>query len=117
MFLLKKGLIGAVKIGAVVCLFLIVAFAIGFYVLPVFASAEEADVWTADVEGNYKNDFSESFFYYVWELRKSGKKLYGENVGEKFISIISDLIKKEKPFKWAHEAIGLWKEKDDMDYL
>ena len=48
---------------------------------------------------------------------KSGKKLYGENVGEKFISIISDLIKKEKPFKWAHEAIGLWKEKDDMDYL
>ena len=48
---------------------------------------------------------------------KSGKKLYGENVGKKFISIISDLIKKEKPFKWAHEAIGLWKEKDDMDYL
>lgn len=37
--------------------------------------------------------------------------LYGENVGEKFASIISDLIaRNERPFKWAHEALGLWKE-------
>lgn len=48
---------------------------------------------------------------------RSGERLYGENVGERFISIISDLMKKERPFKWAHEALGLWKEKDDMSYL
>ena len=47
------------------------------------------------------------------------KPLYGEKVGEKFISIVSNLMKnKERPFKWAHEALGLWKEdKEGIDYL
>lgn len=49
---------------------------------------------------------------------KSGKKLYGEDVGEKFISIISKLMEKERPFKWAHESLGLWKEDEkNMNYL
>ena len=49
----------------------------------------------------------------------SAKKLYGSNVGYKQMSIISKLIKKgERPFKWAHEALGLWKEKSKgIEYL
>jgi UDP-N-acetylglucosamine 2-epimerase (non-hydrolysing) len=48
---------------------------------------------------------------------RSGPKLYGSNVGKKFISVVSDLIQKERPFKWAHEALGLWKETEKSDYL
>lgn len=46
-------------------------------------------------------------------------KLYGNNVGEKFISIIQELMEKgEKPFKWAHEAEGfLWEDEDNLEYL
>src|SRR3989339_775750 len=47
-------------------------------------------------------------------IKKMGnaKKLYGTNVGYKQISVLSKLMKKgERPFKWAHEALGLWKEK------
>ena len=49
----------------------------------------------------------------------SAKKLYGSNVGYKQMSIISKLMKKgERPFKWAHEALGLWKEKSKgIEYL
>ena len=54
-------------------------------------------------------------------IKKMGKskKLYGSNVGSKVASIISKLIKKgERPFKWSHEALGLWKEKSNgVDYL
>ena len=49
----------------------------------------------------------------------SAKKLYGSNVGYKQMSIISKLIKRgEHPFKWAHEALGLWKEESKgIEYL
>ena len=48
---------------------------------------------------------------------KNGKKLYGDDVGKKFISTISSIMGKRKPFKWAHEAIGLWNDKESSDYL
>ena len=50
---------------------------------------------------------------------KNAKKLYGNNVGHKQLSIISKLMKKnERPFKWAHEALGLWKEESKgIEYL
>lgn len=42
--------------------------------------------------------------------------LYGNKVGEKFISIVDDLMQRdERLFKWAHEALGLWKE-DPSDF-
>lgn len=48
----------------------------------------------------------------------SGKKLYGEDVGVKIISSIASVMKTEKPFKWAHEALGLWYDEDrGVDYL
>lgn len=49
----------------------------------------------------------------------NSKKLYGSDVGHKVISILSKLMKKgERPFKWAHEALGLWKEKSKgIEYL
>ena len=49
----------------------------------------------------------------------NAKKLYGTNVGYKQISVLSKLMKKgERPFKWAHEALGLWKEKSKgIEYL
>jgi len=54
-------------------------------------------------------------------IKKMGnaKKLYGTNVGQKQISILSELMKMgESPFKWAHEALGLWKEKSKgIEYL
>ena len=54
-------------------------------------------------------------------LKKMGnaKKLYGNNVGNKVISVLAKLIKKgEKPFKWAHEELGLWKETSKgVEYL
>lgn len=64
------------------------------------------------VEYVYKNES-------LQKKMKNSKNIYGENAGKKFISIISELIdKKEKPFKWAHEALGLWKEDEkQLDYL
>ena len=54
-------------------------------------------------------------------LRKkmiSGEKLYGKDVGSKIISITSKLMKNNKPFKWAHEALGLWNENEkSIEYL
>ena len=54
-------------------------------------------------------------------IRKMGnaKKLYGSNVGYKQMSVVAKLISKgERPFKWAHEALGLWKEKSKgIEYL
>ncbi len=48
----------------------------------------------------------------------SAKKLYGEKVGEKIINITSGLMKNNKPFKWAHEALGLWNDDEKgIDYL
>ncbi|MEK6984014.1 MAG: UDP-N-acetylglucosamine 2-epimerase [Nanoarchaeota archaeon] len=54
-------------------------------------------------------------------IKKMGnaKKLYGRNVGYKMISTLAKLMKRgERPFKWAHEALGLWKEKSKgIEYL
>ena len=49
----------------------------------------------------------------------SAKKLYGKDVGDKITKTIQKLMhNNEKPFKWAHEALGLWKEKDEgVEYL
>ncbi len=49
----------------------------------------------------------------------NAKKLYGSNVGYKIISVTSKLMKKgNKPFKWAHEVLGLWKETSKgIEYL
>ena len=55
------------------------------------------------------------------ELQKkirNSPQIYGSEVGKKFISAVSDLMGKEKPFNWAHEALGLWKEEEKgPDYL
>lgn len=50
---------------------------------------------------------------------ENSKKIYGGNVGYKQMSIISKLMKRgERPFKWAHEALGLWKEESrGVEYL
>ncbi|MBI2658931.1 UDP-N-acetylglucosamine 2-epimerase [Candidatus Woesearchaeota archaeon] len=50
---------------------------------------------------------------------ENAKELYGRNAGHRIISIISKLIgKDERPFKWAHEALGLWREKSKgIEYL
>lgn len=50
---------------------------------------------------------------------ENGKKLYGSKAGYRQMSIISNLMKKnERPFKWAHEALGLWKEDSKgVEYL
>ncbi|MBI2651805.1 UDP-N-acetylglucosamine 2-epimerase [Candidatus Woesearchaeota archaeon] len=55
------------------------------------------------------------------KLRKnmeSAKPLYGKDVGKKFISIVSGLIKKnDKPFKWAHDTLNLWRDDEKgVDY-
>jgi hypothetical protein len=49
----------------------------------------------------------------------SGKKLYGQDVGNKIIKTMHKLMDDDdRPFKWAHEALGLWKEKDKgVEYL
>ena len=56
------------------------------------------------------------------DLRKSmesGKKLYGKDVGKKFISVVSNLIQKnDNPFKWAHDTLKLWRDNEKgIDYL
>lgn len=49
---------------------------------------------------------------------QNSQKLYGEKVAKKFINIVSKLSKnKASLFNWAHEEIGLWKEKDQGDFL
>ncbi|MBI2101435.1 UDP-N-acetylglucosamine 2-epimerase [Candidatus Woesearchaeota archaeon] len=49
----------------------------------------------------------------------NAKRLYGSNVGGKIMLVLSKLMAKgERPFKWSHEALGLWKEKDKgVEYL
>lgn len=44
----------------------------------------------------------------------SANNLYGDKVGEKFAKIVSKLMaENNRPFKWAHEALGLWHETDN----
>jgi UDP-N-acetylglucosamine 2-epimerase len=54
-------------------------------------------------------------------LRKqmeSSEPLYGKEVGKKFISIVSHLMEKnDKPFKWAHDTLKLWRDDEKgIDY-
>ena len=55
----------------------------------------------------------------LYQKMSSTPKLYGSNVGQKLIDIVSELMKKgEKPFKWVHEAQGFWlEEHDNQEYL
>ncbi len=47
---------------------------------------------------------------------RTGKKLYGKNVGEKIIKIIKKT--KDHPFEWAHDAVGLKQNtKKQFDFL
>ena len=50
---------------------------------------------------------------------ESGKKLYGKDVGKKFISVVSNLMQKnDNPFKWAHDTLKLWRDDEKgIDYL
>ena len=50
---------------------------------------------------------------------ETGRKLYGNSVGNKIISILAKTMKHgNRPFKWAHEALGLWSEKSKgIEYL
>lgn len=55
-------------------------------------------------------------------LRKemsSSKGLYGAEVGKRFIHIIKGLMEKDdNPFKWAHDALGLWRDDEKgIDYF
>ncbi len=55
-------------------------------------------------------------------LRKSmesSKKLYGSNVGKRFISVVSELMENnDNPFKWAHDTLKLWRDDEKgIDYL
>ena len=67
----------------------------------------------AKMVGHVYNDES------LQKSMKNSPSIYGKDVAKQFISIISDLMEKnEYPFKWAHEALGLWKEdKKGIDYL
>lgn len=39
------------------------------------------------------------------------KQIYGQGVGKKFINQVKKIMDSgERPFKWSHEALGLWKE-------
>jgi len=51
---------------------------------------------------------------HIKDVMSHGKKLYGENVGEKIIEILSH---QNKNFRWAHEVLGFWEEKSRFDYL
>ncbi|MBI2547253.1 MAG: UDP-N-acetylglucosamine 2-epimerase [Candidatus Aenigmarchaeota archaeon] len=56
------------------------------------------------------------------EIRKTlakPNKLYGKNVGNKIAKIfLESMANGSRPFRWAHEVLNLWKEKDlDFSYL
>ncbi len=49
-------------------------------------------------------------------MRKA-RNLYGENVGRKTIAVIKKLIESgDKPFKWAHEELGLGREEGYVNF-
>ncbi len=61
------------------------------------------------------------YVYNSNDVRKTmtkSNKLYGKNVGEKIAKIFSDLISDgQKPFRWVHESLKLWKEDDKSEFL
>ncbi len=62
-----------------------------------------------------------NYVYNNDSLRKSmsnATRLYGEEVGKKIMVKVEDIMRTGKPFKWAHEALGIWREdKKGVDYL
>ncbi|MBI2131069.1 UDP-N-acetylglucosamine 2-epimerase, partial [Candidatus Woesearchaeota archaeon] len=50
---------------------------------------------------------------------RQSRKLYGKNVGSEIMNVVGNLESTgNKPFKWAHEALGLWNDTEDgIDYL
>ena len=45
-------------------------------------------------------------------------KIYGKNVGDKIANIFWKLMNNgSRPFRWAHEALNLWKEDSKFSYL
>jgi len=50
---------------------------------------------------------------------RNPKQIYGKKVGRKFASNALKLMqRKEKPFKWVHDSLGLWKDRErNIDYL
>lgn len=55
----------------------------------------------------------------IQEQMRSAKKVYGSNVGRKFIEIIDNLMRSGRStFSWAHEALGLWREEaPDQEFV
>jgi len=73
------------------------------------------------ISGDYIYDMVKYVFDNI-SLQKnmsSAKKLYGQDVGNKIIKTLHKLMDEgDKPFKWAHEALGLWNEKHKgVEYL
>ena len=69
------------------------------------------DFITASTEYIFKNQS-------LYKQMSSSRNIYGKNVGKKIIETTSKLMKNNKPFKWAHEALGLWREDEKgVDYL
>ncbi len=63
------------------------------------------------------SDFMVSMIDYInanknlQERMKNAPKLYGDNVGKKFIDILLKLMEEKLPtFSWSHDALGLWRE-------
>jgi len=54
----------------------------------------------------------------IIDKMQNSPKIYGKNVAKKFIKTVKKLSKnKASLFNWAHEEIGLWKEKNQGDFL
>ena len=55
----------------------------------------------------------------LYRKMKSAPNLYGAEVGAKMIGILKDLMERgEKPFRWAHEVQGFWREEEgNLEHL
>jgi len=54
----------------------------------------------------------------IMKKMQNSPKIYGKDVAKKFIKIVSKLSKnKASLFNWTHEELGLWKEKNQGDFL
>ena len=49
---------------------------------------------------------------------KNSNPLYGKDVGRKFVNIIKEIMDKDgRTFSWAHETLGIWREKNKSEFL
>lgn len=55
----------------------------------------------------------------LYAKMKSAPPLYGSGAGAKLVEGVRELIERgEKPFRWAHEALGFWKDDEgNLEYL